>query len=260
MLECFGMNKVTQVVIPVAGLGTRFLPATKAQSKTMFPVYDRPVVQCLAEEAVAAGIEKIIFVTDPSNNNLIQHFSPHRELEKLLKIKNKTESLRLIQEISHLAEFHFVIQHQPCGDADAIACAEDFLDLNSPVAVLFGDDLVDNPNGKNALQQLVDSYQQNQTTALLVTKVKDELVNRYGIISGKKMKNSAELLVQGIQEKPTIESASSNLAIIGKYILTPDFWPFLVNVSPIDGEQQLSRALLDYLCDDNLVHARVWSV
>jgi UTP--glucose-1-phosphate uridylyltransferase len=248
--------KVTQAIIPVAGLGTRFLPATKAQPKTMFPVFDTPVIQKIIEELVVAGVEEIVVITDRNNSSIIQHFSPHLSLEKLLKERGKIPELKIVKKLSSLANFHFIIQDEPKGDGHAILCAESYIDKNKPTFVMFGDDLVDNPNGENAAQQLLSIFKKQNSPVFLTTKISQENCSQYGIIDYLQ-NDSQDLEIKNIIEKPALGKAPSDLAIIGKYIITPQIWQELESISGKNlTEVRLTDAFISHLRTGGKIFSR----
>ena len=237
--------RIRKAIIPVAGMGTRFLPATKAQPKEMLTVVDKPVIQYIVEEAVAAGIEEIVFVTAIGKRAIEDHFDRNFELEYRLEQKGKKKELESISEIGHLAKFAFVRQPKPKGDGHAVLCALPFVDPHEPVAVLFGDDIID---GKvPALRQLMDVYEKYGDAVLALETVPPKNVSSYGVIGGKKIdKNIWE--IRELKEKPSLEEAPSNLIVIGRYILTPELMTLLVTQKPgKDGEIRLADVFGTYL-------------
>lgn len=234
--------RVKKAVIPAAGLGTRFLPATKAQPKEMLPIVDKPTIQYIIEEAVESGIEDIIIVTGRSKRAIEDHFDKSYELEEELLKSQKTELLSLVQDISKMANIYYIRQKEPLGLGHAIHCAKTFVG-NEPFAVLLGDDVVDSPQ-KPCLKQMMEIFEQYQTSVLGVQTVPKEDTNKYGIVSGT---NIAERVykVDTLVEKPNIEEAPSNIAILGRYIITPEIFTELEQTVPgAGGEIQLTDALL----------------
>ncbi|WP_458411742.1 UTP--glucose-1-phosphate uridylyltransferase GalU [Schinkia sp. CFF1] len=237
------MKKVRKAIIPAAGLGTRFLPATKAQPKEMLPIVDKPTIQYIIEEAVASGIEDIIVVTGRGKRAIEDHFDKSYELEETLAKKEKWDLLEEVQSISNLANIHYIRQKEPKGLGHAIACASRFIG-DEPFAVLLGDDIVHSP-GKPALRQLIDVYERFNSSVIGVQQVPDEDVSKYGIISV----NSGEIekgvfRINDLVEKPKREDAPSNYAIMGRYILRPEIFYVLDNVKPgAGGEIQLTDAI-----------------
>ena len=237
--------KIKKAIIPVAGLGTRFLPASKAQPKEMLAVVDKPVIQYIVEEAVKSGIEEIIFVTSVGKRAIEDHFDRNFELEYRLEQKKKEKELKTVQQIGRLAKFAFVRQSKPLGDGHAVLAALPFIDIHEPVAVLFGDDII--AGKKPALQQLMETYEKYGDPVVALQKVPKNEVSSYGIIDGKEIsKNVWE--ISKFVEKPSIEKAPSNLAAVGRYILTPDLCAFLAKLTPgKDGEIRLADAFSSYL-------------
>ena len=213
------MPKIRKAIIPVAGLGTRFLPAAKAQPKEMLSVVDKPIIQYIVEEAVASGIEEIIFVTSVGKRAIEDHFDRNFELEYRLEQKKKLKELEAVARVGRLAKFAFVRQSKPLGDGDAILSALPFIESHDPVAVLFGDDIV--VGKKPALKELIEVYNRYEDPVVALKQVPAEDVTRFGVIGGKKIsKNVWE--IQKFVEKPAEKEAPSNLVVVGKYILTPD--------------------------------------
>jgi UTP--glucose-1-phosphate uridylyltransferase len=215
--------KVRKAIIPAAGLGTRFLPATKAQPKEMLPIVDKPTIQYIIEEAVASGIEEILIITGRNKRAIEDHFDKSVELELELKAKHKDDLLHLIDNITNLAQIHYVRQKEPKGLGHAVLCAKTFVG-NEPFAVMLGDDVVD--NDVPCLKQLMDVYSEYKTSILGVQQVPKEDVNKYGIVKGTHIEDSV-YKVKDLEEKPDIEKASSNMAILGRYIITPQIFDIL---------------------------------
>lgn len=232
--------KVRKAIIPAAGLGTRFLPATKAMPKEMLPIVDKPTIQYIVEEAVASGIEDIIIVTGKGKRAIEDHFDFSFELEQNLKQKNKLELLDAVQTPSKLADIHYIRQKEPKGLGHAIWTARKFIG-NEPFAVLLGDDIVQAE--KPSLMQLIELYERYNASIIGVQPVTWDEVNRYGIVHGKEMFDRF-LMVDELIEKPQKEEAPSNLAILGRYILTPRIFDILDEVKPgANGEIQLTDAI-----------------
>jgi UTP--glucose-1-phosphate uridylyltransferase len=231
---------VRKAIIPAAGMGTRFLPATKAQPKEMLPIVDKPTIQFIVEEAIASGIEDIIIVTGRGKRAIEDHFDKSYELESILKEKGDTEMLCLVQDISNLVNIHYIRQKEPKGLGHAIHCAKSFIN-NEPFAVLLGDDIVDSQIP--CLKQLIDVYDEYKTTVLGVQHVAPEDVSKYGIVECKHVEDRV-YKVRDLVEKPDAEHAPSNIAILGRYIITPRIFEFLENAEPgKGGEIQLTDAL-----------------
>ena len=234
-------KKVRKAVIPAAGLGTRFLPATKAQPKEMLPIVDKPTLQYIIEEAVASGIEEILIITGRSKKCIEDHFDKSVELELELEKSGKEEMLKMVRDISDMVDIHFIRQKEPKGLGHAISCAKTFVG-NEPFAVLLGDDIVYN-EGKPCLKQLIDCYDEYKTSVLGVQTVAAKDVNKYGIVNGIHIEDRV-YKVKGLVEKPAVEEAPSNVAILGRYIITPQIFKILEETKPgKGGEIQLTDAL-----------------
>ncbi|MGM0792382.1 MAG: UTP--glucose-1-phosphate uridylyltransferase GalU [Bacillota bacterium] len=237
------MKKVRKAIIPAAGLGTRFLPATKAMPKEMLPIVDKPTIQYIIEEAVASGIEDIIIVTGRGKRAIEDHFDKSYELEETLVKKEKFELLEEIQDISKLANIHYIRQKEPLGLGHAIGCANRFIG-DEPFAVLLGDDIVYSPE-KPALKQLIDVYERYNSSVIGVQPVAEEDVSKYGVISiGRGEMEPGVFGIDDLVEKPKREEAPSNFAIMGRYILRPEIFEVLENLpSGAGGEIQLTDAI-----------------
>lgn len=220
-------NRVKKAILPVAGFGTRFLPATKAQPKEMLSVVDKPVIQYLVEEAVSSGIEEIIFVTGRGKRVIEDHFDHSFELEYNLVEKGKQDLLKEIKKIPKLAKFVYVRQPLPLGDGHAILCAKNLIGKNEPFAVLFGDDIVDSK--VPCLKQLVSIFEKYGDPTIALEKVPKKEVVHYGVVSSV-LTEEGVYQIKNIVEKPEIRKAPSNLIIIGKYVLTPDIFKFLEQI------------------------------
>lgn len=244
-------NKVRKAVIPAAGLGTRFLPATKAQPKEMLPIVDKPTLQYIIEEAVASGVEEILIITGRNKKSIEDHFDKSVELELELENKGKHDLLETVRGISNMVNIHYIRQKEPRGLGDAIYCARYFIG-DEPFAVMLGDDIVDNGNGTPCLKQLIDVYEKYQTTILGVQEIDKKDTDKYGIIDGKKMENDV-YKVDALVEKPSTESAPSNVAILGRYIITPDVFDILGDLPPGKNDEiQLTDALEKLIKDDGM--------
>ena len=245
-------QRVRKAIIPAAGLGTRFLPATKAQPKEMLPIVDKPTIQYIIEEAVASGIEEILIITGRSKKCIEDHFDKSVELELELEKSGKEEMLKMVREISDMVDIHFIRQKEPRGLGHAISCAKTFVG-NEPFAVLLGDDIVYN-EGKPCLKQLIDCYDEYKTSVLGVQTVEAKDVNKYGIVNGIHIEDRV-YKVKGLVEKPPVEEAPSNVAILGRYIITPQIFKILEETKPgKGGEIQLTDALLK-LIDEEAMYA-----
>ncbi len=232
--------KVRKAIIPAAGLGTRFLPATKAQPKEMLPIVDKPTIQYIIEEAVASGIEEILIITGRNKKCIEDHFDKSVELEMELEKNHKDDLLEMVRNISDMVDIHYIRQKEPKGLGHAILCARAFVG-NEPFAVLLGDDVVD--SDVPSLKQLMDCYKEYKTTILGVQTVKHEEVNKYGIVDGIHIEDRV-YKVKKLVEKPAVEEAPSNVAILGRYIITPQIFEILQNTEPgKGGEIQLTDAL-----------------
>lgn len=241
-------NKIRKAIIPAAGLGTRFLPATKAQPKEMLPIVDKPTIQYIVEEAIASGIEEILIITGRNKKSIEDHFDKSVELEMELEKHNKNELLELVQDISEMVDIHYIRQKEPKGLGHAIRCAKTFVG-DEPFAILLGDDIVYNPE-KPCLKQLMDCYDEYKTSILGVQTVPEEDVNKYGIVDGIQIEDRVSK-VKGLIEKPSIEEAPSNIAILGRYIVTPRIFDILDNTAPGKGNEiQLTDALLQLLKEE----------
>lgn len=218
--------KVKKAIIPAAGFGTRFLPATKAVPKEMLPIVDKPTIQYIVEEAVASGIEEILIITNCYKSCIENHFDVSFELEKKLEASKDQEHLEMVKEISNMANIYSVRQKNPRGLGHAVLCAKSFVG-NEPFAILLGDDIVVNKNGKTATQQLVEAYEQYGGSVVGVQKVADSQVHKYGVVDPSENINERCASVKGFVEKPKKEEAPSNFAILGRYVLTPEIFDLL---------------------------------
>lgn len=234
-------KKITRAVIPAAGLGTRFLPATKATPKEMLPIVDKPTIQYIVEEALASGIEDILIITGRSKRAIEDHFDRSVELELSLEEKKQEELLKQVQEISDI-RIHYIRQKEPKGLGHAILCAKQFIG-NEPFAVLLGDDVVYNDE-KPALRQLMDVYEETGASVLGVQEVPREKVSSYGIVAARATKEPRTFAVADMVEKPSIEEAPSNMAVLGRYVITPEVFGILEETPPGRGNEiQLTDAL-----------------
>lgn len=232
--------KIRKAIIPAAGLGTRFLPATKAMPKEMLPIVDKPTIQYIVEEAIESGIEDIIIVTGKGKRAIEDHFDHSFELEKVLYEKGKFDLLEEVQKSSKLVDIHYIRQKEPWGLGHAIWCARKFIG-NEPFAVLLGDDIV--KAEKPCLKQLMEQYERYNTSILGLQQVLMEDVSRYGIIDAKSL-NDRLYTVNHLIEKPKQSEAPSNLAIMGRYILSPKIFDILGEQEPgAGGEIQLTDAI-----------------
>ncbi|MBR5503640.1 MAG: UTP--glucose-1-phosphate uridylyltransferase GalU [Methanobrevibacter sp.] len=229
-----------KAVIPAAGLGTRFLPATKAQPKEMLPVYDKPTIQYVIEESVNSGVDDILIVTGKGKRSIEDHFDRSFELEHHLKTKGKEDFLKEIEYISDLADIHFIRQKKQKGLGDAIYCAKKHVG-NDPFVVMLGDTIT--KDTVPCTKQLIDIYEKYEKSVIALEEVPDEKVERYGIIGGEEIEDSI-YKIDKLVEKPPLRVAPSNLAIMGRYVLTPDIFDCIEDVEPgYGGEIQLTDAL-----------------
>ena len=241
-------KKIRKAIIPAAGLGTRFLPATKAQPKEMLPIVDKPTIQYIIEEAVASGIEEILIITGRNKKCIEDHFDKSVELEMELEKNNKNELLELVQDISDMVDIHYIRQKEPRGLGHAIRCAKAFVG-NEPFAILLGDDIVYN-NQKPCLKQLIECYNEYKTSILGVQTIDKEDVSKYGIVDGILIEDRV-CKVKGLVEKPSVDEAPSNTAILGRYIVTPKIFDILDNTKPGKGNEiQLTDALLELIKEE----------
>ncbi len=250
------MKPVKKVVILAAGLGTRFLPMTKAIPKAMLPILDKPVIQYLVEEALDSGINEIIIVTGYGKRAIEEHFDHSYELEHELRSRNKLDLLEDMEKIEKRARFVYVRQEDARGDGHALLCARDVIG-DEPFAVLFGDDIIDTETP--ALRQLLALYEKTGNPILCTEKVPEHRVSDYGII-GIKTQNGAEIEVASLVEKPAAKNAPSNYGIVGKYICTPAVLEALTRSesSHPDGEIRLIDGLLSLIEEGQAIHA--WEV
>lgn len=234
------MKKVRKAIIPAAGLGTRFLPVTKAMPKEMLPIVDKPTIQYIVEEAVASGIEDIIIVTGKGKRAIEDHFDNAYELEQNLLEKGKLDLLEKVQYSSNLANIHYIRQKEPKGLGHAVLCAQNFIG-DEPFAVLLGDDIVQSDTP--CLKQLIDQYDETRSSVVGVQQVPEHETNRYGIIDPLSA-DGRRYQVNHFVEKPKLGTAPSNLAIMGRYILTPEIFMFLEKQETgAGGEIQLTDAI-----------------
>ncbi|MBT2580906.1 UTP--glucose-1-phosphate uridylyltransferase GalU [Bacillus sp. ISL-8] len=235
--------KIRRAIIPAAGLGTRFLPATKAQAKEMLPIVDKPTIQYIVEEAVASGIEEIIIIIGRGKRSIEDHFDKSYELEDALLKKEKLDVLKEVQQISSLATIYYVRQKEPKGLGHAILCAQSFIG-NEPFAVLLGDDIV--MSEKPCLKQIIDVFEYCNSSVVAVQSVPDKDIHKYGIIKPKGPMIQPNLFsVDCLVEKPKKEVAPSRYAIMGRYVLRPEIFKILTKL-PVDqasNELQLTDAI-----------------
>ncbi|WP_026766535.1 UTP--glucose-1-phosphate uridylyltransferase GalU [Selenomonas ruminantium] len=236
------MQKVRKAVIPAAGYGTRFLPATKATPKEMLPIVDKPTIQYIVEEALASGIEEILIISGHAKRAIEDHFDSAPALEMELERKGKDALLQVVRETAAI-KIHYIRQREMKGLGDAILCAKAFME-GEPFAVLLGDDVVYNEPGRPALRQLIDVYEATGGSVLGCQTVPQEKVSSYGIVDGSATDNPRMLKVLDMVEKPTMEEAPSCMAVLGRYVITPQIFSILENTLPgKGGEIQLTDAL-----------------
>src|SRR5205807_3994650 len=221
-------RKVSKAIIPAAGLGTRFLPATKASPKEMLPLVDKPLIQYAVEEAVSAGLQDIIVITGRGKRAIEDHFDVSFELEENLKESGKEKLLNEVRRISELANFCYVRQRHARGLGDAVLCAQHLIG-NEPFAVILGDEVIDAP--VPALAQLIHVYSTRNGAVLGVQKVPRAEVSRYGIVATRRMAPGLHRVLD-LVEKPAPANAPSQYAVIGRYVLSPDIFPILRRTSP----------------------------
>lgn len=235
------MKKIRKAVIPAAGYGTRFLPATKATPKEMLPIVDKPTIQYIVEEALQSGIEEILVISGHAKRAIEDHFDTNPGLEMHLESQGKPEMLKMVRSISEI-NIHYIRQKHMRGLGDAILCARSFID-DEPFAVLLGDDVVYNETNP-ALRQMMEIYDEMGATILGCQEVPEEKVSSYGIIKGVPTEEKSVVRVTDMIEKPTVAEAPSRMAVLGRYILTPDIFEILARTEPgKGGEVQLTDAI-----------------
>jgi UTP--glucose-1-phosphate uridylyltransferase len=243
------MMKVTKAIFPVAGLGTRFLPATKANPKEMLPIVDKPLIQYAVEEAVGAGITELIFVTNSSKRAIEDHFDSNFELEATLRERGKQDLLEIVKGIlPDGVSCAYIRQKSPQGLGHAVLCAKHFV-IKEPFAVLLADDLIDG-GVQSCLKQMIDHFHTMQTSIIAVEKISAEETKKYGVVA---VASSDDLIsnIHGIIEKPEPQHAPSNLGVVGRYILTPQIFAHLENTNRgSHGEIQLTDAIANLLQEE----------
>ncbi len=234
--------KIRKAIFPAAGLGTRFLPATKAQPKEMLPLVDKPIIQYVVEEAVASGITNIIIVTGRGKNAIEDHFDVSYELENMLKERNKLDLLKQVQEVSSMINISYVRQGETLGLGHAVLMARDLVG-DEPFAVMLGDDIID--SDVPCMKQMIETFNAYQSPVIAVQQVPKEQISSYGVIKGTAEGGSGRVYrIEDLVEKPRAEDAPSDLAIIGRYILTPDIFEVLEKTARDgSGEVQLTNGL-----------------
>lgn len=234
-------QKIRKAVFPAAGLGTRFLPATKASPKEMLPLVDKPLIQYSVEEAVACGVESILIITGRDKTAIEDHFDISFELEQVLLERGKTEMFELVRAVSNLAQITYTRQKQALGLGHAIYQAKDFVG-DEPFAVLLADDVVDAPH-KPALQQLIDVYQRYEAPVMATMQVKGEAISRFGVIDAEEVEPGI-FKIKSVVEKPAFKDAPSDMAVIGRYIFTPELFGAIERIEPgAGGEYQVADAM-----------------
>lgn len=250
------MRKVRKAVIPAAGLGTRFLPATKALAKEMLPIVDKPTIQFIVEEALKSGIEDILVITGKSKRSIEDHFDSNFELEYSLEHKGKTDLLKLVNDTTAI-NLHFIRQSHPRGLGDAVLQAKAFVG-NEPFVVMLGDDLMDinNDNAVPLTKQLINDYETTHASTIAVMPVPHEEVSSYGVIAPQGEGIDGLYSVETFVEKPAPEDAPSDLAIIGRYLLTPEIFNILETQEPGAGNEIQLTDAIDTLNKTQRVFAR----
>ncbi len=253
------MKKIRKAVIPAAGLGTRVLPATKAQPKEMLSIVDKPALQYLVEELVDSGIEEILIITGRNKVSIENHFDYSFELEKTLEETGKLELLKEVNKISEMSNIYYVRQKKPLGLGHAISCAEAFVG-NEPFVVLLGDDIIYTDKSKGEVpvtKQLIEKYSELDGGNILgVQEVLQKNVSKYGIIKPKNQIDAKTVMVEDFIEKPSIEEAPSRMAALGRYVLEPEIFSYLKNTKPgKGGEIQLTDAILAMKKDKDKLYA-----
>ena len=253
--------KVRKAIIPAAGLGTRFLPATKAIAKEMLPIVDIPTIQYIIQEAVDSGIEEILIITNSNKHAMENHFDKNYELEERLKESGKLEQVKMIQDIADMANIYYIRQKEPKGLGHAVLCAKSFIG-DEPFAVLLGDDVVVNKEGQPALKQLIDQYEQTSASVVGVQTVNKKDVSKYGIVEPSKSHPAKGRLVKltDMVEKPAVEKAPSQLAVLGRYVLTPEVFELLETQGKrydVGDKFGFIKATIDFALDREDLHDQV---
>lgn len=247
------MKRIRKAIIPAAGLGTRFLPATKSLPKEMLPIVDTPTIQYIVEEAVKSGIEEILIITNGNKHSMENHFDVNFELETRLRNSHKDKDADAIRAIANMANIFYVRQKEPKGLGHAVSCAKSFVG-DEPFAVLLGDDLIINKNGKPVLRQLIDVYENTGSSVVGVQEVSLKDVSKYGVVKPIRQDNRT-IEISDFVEKPPVELAPSRYAVLGRYVLTPAIFDILEHQAPgKGGEIQLTDAIRT-LMDNEHVYA-----
>lgn len=246
--------KVRKAIIPAAGLGTRFLPATKATPKEMLPLVDIPTIQYIVQEALDSGIEEILIIDNKNKEIIHRHFDVDKELEEKLKSTNKIEEYKLVHKIGTMAKITYIKQDNPKGLGHAISLGKEFCN-NEPFAILLGDDVVISRNNEPALKQLINVYDQTHSSVLGVQTVDESVVHKYGVVKPSGRLDERTVEISDFVEKPKREEAPSHLAVLGRYVLTPEIFDILEKQEPgKGGEIQLTDAIKKLL-DTQKVYA-----
>lgn len=249
------MKKIRKAVIPAAGIGSRVLPATKAQPKEMLPIIDKPAMQYLVEELIDSGITEILIITGRNKESIENHFDYSYELESILKEQGKTELLNVVEGISQLANIYYVRQKAPLGLGHAISKAESFVG-DEPFVVLLGDDIMYTENIPVTKQLVNKYYEVGGGNILGIQKVAHDQTSKYGIIDIKEQIDDRTYLVKEFVEKPSVDEAPSDYAALGRYVLKPEIFKYLKTIKPgADGEIQLTDAILAMTKDNNPLYA-----
>ena len=250
--------RIRKAVFPAAGLGTRFLPATKAQPKEMLPIVDKPLIQYVVEEAVASGVDNIIMVTGRGKSAIEDHFDVSYELESILEKRGKTELLKQVRDVSDLISLTYLRQKEALGLGHAILVAREAVG-REPFAVMLGDDIID--SDVPCLRQMIEVYEKYGQSVVAIQEVPGKAISQYGVIAGKAVEGSNGRLwdIEDLVEKPPFEKAPSNLAIIGRYILTPEVFDAIASVTPgSGGEIQLTDGLKNLLASGQKIYGCVF--
>lgn len=247
--------RIRKAIIPAAGLGTRFLPATKAQPKEMLPIVDKPSIQYIVEEAIASGIEDIIIVTGRNKRAIEDHFDKSIELEMMLEKNGKKDLLHIVQTVSNMADVHYIRQKEPLGLGHAVLCARKFIG-DEPFALLLGDDIID--SDPPCLKGMLDLHERTGTSVIAVQEVPWSDVDKYGIVSPSAEKDGVPY-IEDLVEKPDKDQAPSNMAVIGRYVIEPGIFDILEHLPPgRGGEIQLTDALRILNREKQMVAYRLW--
>lgn len=247
--------KVRKLVIPVAGIGTRMLPVTKAQPKEMLPILDKPVIQYIVENAVKAGIRDVIFVSGPTKRALEDHFDRNEALENTCLAAGKEEAYRKIKEISEIANFIYIRQKGPYGTGTPVLNAKDVIG-DEPFAVVWGDEVIECAGDKTHLGQLMETYEKYGEPVITIINTDDDGTRKYGIVEGPKVEDGV-YKVDKLMEKPGPENTASRLGSIGGYILTPDIFEILENMPAVQGRERYLTDAIDLLAQKRPTYARL---